>query len=112
MLLSVPTCTKYPHLWSCDPELPLPLPVEPWVLRSEYVIMGTSGTVLYWMLKKRVIDPAKITMFVPDEADVMIDQQTAGPDHPHTKVRRGRRVGGGGRVDEWVKMEGGSKGMH
>ena len=37
--------------------------------------MGTSGTVLDWMLKKRVIDPARITMFVLDEADVMIDQQ-------------------------------------
>ena len=73
MLLSVPS--KYPHHWSCDPELPLPLPVEPRVLRSEHVIMGTSGTVLDWMLKKRVIDPARITMFVLDEADVMIDQQ-------------------------------------
>lgn len=49
--------------------------VEPRVLRSEHVIMGTSGTVLDWMLKKRVIDPARITMFVLDEADVMIDQQ-------------------------------------
>ena len=49
--------------------------VESRVLRREHIIMGTSGTVLDWVLKKRVIDPKKITMFVLDEADIMIDQQ-------------------------------------
>ena len=37
--------------------------------------MGTSGTTLDWILKKKVIDPQKVTVFVLDEADVMIDQQ-------------------------------------
>ena len=56
--------------------LPLSLhTVESRVLRREHIIMGTSGTVLDWVLKKRVIDPKKITMFVLDEADIMIDQQ-------------------------------------
>ena len=49
--------------------------VESRVLRREHIIMGTSGTVLDWVLKKRVIDPKKIAMFVLDEADIMIDQQ-------------------------------------
>ena len=37
--------------------------------------MGTAGTVLDWILKRKVVDPSKIVMFVLDEADVMIDQQ-------------------------------------
>ena len=45
------------------------------MLRREHIIMGTSGTVLDWVLKKRVIDPKKIVMFVLDEADIMIDHQ-------------------------------------
>ena len=53
----------------------VPHTVESRVLRREHIIMGTSGTVLDWVLKKRVIDPKKITMFVLDEADIMIDQQ-------------------------------------
>lgn len=43
--------------------------------RTEHIVMGTSGTTLDWILKKKVIDPKKVTMFVLDEADVMIDQQ-------------------------------------
>ena len=83
--------------------------VENRVLRQEQIVMGTSGTVLDWIMKKKVslslslslslsfsllctflpspttkvllllfnqvIDPQRITMFVLDEADVMIDQQ-------------------------------------
>jgi len=49
--------------------------VEARVLRKEHIIMGTSGTVLDWLLKRKVIDPSKISMFVLDEADIMIDQQ-------------------------------------
>ena len=79
------------------------------MLRQEQIVMGTSGTVLDWIMKKKVslslslslslsfsllctylpspitkvllllfnqvIDPQRITMFVLDEADVMIDQQ-------------------------------------
>ena len=43
--------------------------------RNEHIIIGTSGTVLDWILKKKVINPKNITMFVLDEADIMIDQQ-------------------------------------
>lgn len=49
--------------------------VENRVERTEHIIMGTSGTVLDWILKRKVVDPSKIVMFVLDEADVMIDQQ-------------------------------------
>ena len=91
--------------------------VENRVLRQEQIVMGTSGTILDWIMKKKVslsfslslslspslslslslsllctflpspttkvllllfnqvIDPQRITMFVLDEADVMIDQQ-------------------------------------
>ena len=49
--------------------------VENRVLRTEQIIMGTAGTVLDWILKRKVVDPSKIVMFVLDEADVMIDQQ-------------------------------------
>ena len=49
--------------------------VEARTLRREHIIVGTSGTVLDWILKRKVIDPSRIVMFVLDEADVMIDQQ-------------------------------------
>lgn len=49
--------------------------VEARVERTEHIIMGTAGTMLDWVLKKKVVDPKKIKMFVLDEADVMIDQQ-------------------------------------
>ncbi|XP_064385285.1 ATP-dependent RNA helicase DDX19A-like [Halichondria panicea] len=49
--------------------------VERGTTLKEQIIMGTSGTVLDWILKKKAIDPTKIKMFVLDEADVMIDQQ-------------------------------------
>ena len=42
---------------------------------TEHIIIGTAGTVLDWATKLRVFDPSKITMFVLDEADVMIDTQ-------------------------------------
>nr|XP_046252513.1 ATP-dependent RNA helicase DDX19A isoform X2 [Scatophagus argus] len=42
---------------------------------KEQIVIGTPGTVLDWCTKYKVIDPKKITMFVLDEADVMIDIQ-------------------------------------
>ncbi|KAJ3656758.1 hypothetical protein Zmor_015807 [Zophobas morio] len=42
---------------------------------SEHIIIGTPGKVLDWALKFRVFDLKKLTVFVLDEADVMIATQ-------------------------------------
>uniref|UniRef100_A0A8C2WNM9 RNA helicase n=1 Tax=Cyclopterus lumpus TaxID=8103 RepID=A0A8C2WNM9_CYCLU len=42
---------------------------------QEQIVIGTPGTVLDWCTKYKLIDPNKITMFVLDEADVMIATQ-------------------------------------
>ncbi|KAK9515148.1 hypothetical protein VZT92_025817 [Zoarces viviparus] len=42
---------------------------------QEQIVIGTPGTVLDWCTKYKLIDPKKITMFVLDEADVMIATQ-------------------------------------
>ncbi|KAL6119436.1 uncharacterized protein ACO6RY_04010 [Pungitius sinensis] len=39
------------------------------------IVVGTPGTILDWCTKHKLIDPKKITMFVLDEADVMIATQ-------------------------------------
>ncbi|XP_064642570.1 ATP-dependent RNA helicase DDX19A-like [Lineus longissimus] len=44
-------------------------------LAPYHIIIGTPGTVLDWCLKFKVIDLKKITVFVLDEADVMIATQ-------------------------------------
>lgn len=41
---------------------------------TQQIIIGTPGTTLDWM-KRRYFNPALITMFVLDEADVMIATQ-------------------------------------
>ena len=41
---------------------------------TQQIIIGTPGTTLDWM-RRRFFDPALITMFVLDEADVMIATQ-------------------------------------
>ena len=38
-------------------------------------MVGTPGTVLDWILKKKALDPSKIVLFVLDEADIMIATQ-------------------------------------
>lgn len=38
-------------------------------------MIGTPGTVYDWCTKQKAFDPKKITMFVLDEADVMIAMQ-------------------------------------
>ncbi|KAM9786072.1 ATP-dependent RNA helicase DDX19A [Neosynchiropus ocellatus] len=45
------------------------------VTLQEQIVIGTPGTILDWCTKYKVIDPKKITMFVLDEADVMIAMQ-------------------------------------
>ncbi|CAM2107602.1 ATP-dependent RNA helicase DDX25 isoform X1 [Lepidochelys kempii] len=42
---------------------------------EEQIIIGTPGTVLDWCFKLRLLDVKKISVFVLDEADVMIDTQ-------------------------------------
>ncbi|CAG9768946.1 unnamed protein product [Ceutorhynchus assimilis] len=42
---------------------------------TEHIIIGTPGKVLDWALKFKIFDIKKISVFVLDEADVMIDQQ-------------------------------------
>ena len=42
---------------------------------QEHIIIGTAGTLSDWLNKLRCFDAKKITMFVLDEADVMIDLQ-------------------------------------
>ncbi|XP_051947911.1 ATP-dependent RNA helicase DDX19A [Xyrauchen texanus] len=41
----------------------------------EQIVIGTPGTVLVWCIKRKLIDPKKIKVFVLDEADVMIATQ-------------------------------------
>ncbi|XP_077478738.1 ATP-dependent RNA helicase DDX19A isoform X2 [Stigmatopora argus] len=42
---------------------------------QEQIVVGTPGTTLDWCTKYKIIDPRKITLFVLDEADVMIATQ-------------------------------------
>lgn len=49
--------------------------VERGVKLQEQIVIGTPGTILDWCNKYKLIDPKKITMFVLDEADVMIATQ-------------------------------------
>lgn len=42
---------------------------------QQQIVIGTPGTVHDWCTKYKLIDPKKITMFVLDEADVMIATQ-------------------------------------
>uniref|UniRef100_A0A8C3UMA0 RNA helicase n=1 Tax=Catharus ustulatus TaxID=91951 RepID=A0A8C3UMA0_CATUS len=41
----------------------------------EQIIIGTPGTTLDWCFKQRILDLTKISLFVLDEADIMIDMQ-------------------------------------
>ncbi|XP_068589098.1 ATP-dependent RNA helicase DDX19A isoform X2 [Cebidichthys violaceus] len=49
--------------------------MERGVKLEEQIVIGTPGTILDWCTKYKLIDPKKITMFVLDEADVMIATQ-------------------------------------
>lgn len=52
-----------------------PPTVDRGVPLQEQIVIGTPGTILDWCTKYKLIDPKKITMFVLDEADVMIATQ-------------------------------------
>ncbi|KAM7411298.1 hypothetical protein PAMA_021338 [Pampus argenteus] len=49
--------------------------VERGIKLQDQIVIGTPGTVHDWCTKYKLIDPKKITMFVLDEADVMIATQ-------------------------------------
>uniref|UniRef100_A0A493TVG7 Helicase ATP-binding domain-containing protein n=3 Tax=Anas TaxID=8835 RepID=A0A493TVG7_ANAPP len=49
--------------------------VLPGALREEQIVIGTPGTMLDWCFKRRVVNMKRISLFVLDEADVMIDHQ-------------------------------------
>ncbi|NXI51898.1 DDX25 helicase, partial [Chloroceryle aenea] len=42
---------------------------------QEQIVIGTPGKTMDWCFKHRVVDLRKITLFVLDEADIMIDTQ-------------------------------------
>ncbi|XP_025904904.1 ATP-dependent RNA helicase DDX25 isoform X1 [Nothoprocta perdicaria] len=49
--------------------------VAPGTRLKEQIVIGTPGTVLDWCFKRRLLDPGTISVFVLDEADIMIDTQ-------------------------------------
>ena len=42
---------------------------------NDHIIIGTPGSLLDWIMRYKAFDPQKISVFVLDEADVMISQQ-------------------------------------
>jgi len=42
---------------------------------EDHILIGTPGTVLDWILRFKAFEPKKLSVFVLDEADVMISQQ-------------------------------------
>lgn len=63
-----------------------PLAVPQGMLLGEQIVIGTPGTMLDWCFKRRVVDVRKITLFVLDEADIMIDTQ--GLSYQSIRVQR------------------------
>ncbi|XP_047912669.1 ATP-dependent RNA helicase DDX25-like isoform X8 [Anser cygnoides] len=49
--------------------------VLPGAVLEEQIVIGTPGTMLDWCFKRRVVNVKRISLFVLDEADVMIDHQ-------------------------------------
>ncbi|NXJ85833.1 DDX25 helicase, partial [Trogon melanurus] len=56
------------------------------VKRQEQIVIGTPGSMLDWCFKLKVIDLKKVTSFVLDEADIMIDTQ--GLSYQSIRVQR------------------------
>uniref|UniRef100_A0A8B9SXU8 RNA helicase n=1 Tax=Anas platyrhynchos TaxID=8839 RepID=A0A8B9SXU8_ANAPL len=48
-------------------------------LLEEQIVIRTPGTMLDWCFKRRVVNMKRISLFVLDEADVMIDHQALQP---------------------------------
>ena len=42
---------------------------------AEQIVVGTPGTVLDFLTRRRCLDPNRIRVFVLDEADIMINVQ-------------------------------------
>lgn len=59
------------------------------IVLEEQIVIGTPGTLLDWCTKLKVLDPKKITVFVLDEADVMIATQG----HQDQSIRIQRMLG-------------------
>ena len=57
---------------------------------TEHIVIGTPGKVLDWSLKYKFVDIKKITVFVLDEADVMI--ATQGHQDQSFRIRRYRQL--------------------
>jgi ATP-dependent RNA helicase DDX19/DBP5 len=57
------------------PVATLPLPVPRGTKFKEQIIVGTPGKVVDWGVKYKLFDLGKISVFVLDEADVMIGIQ-------------------------------------
>jgi len=54
-----------------------------------HIIIGTPGSVLDWIIRYKAFDPKKLSVFVLDEADVMISQQG----HQDQSIRIKKTVG-------------------
>lgn len=59
------------------------------VKTDAHIIIGTPGSVLDWIMRYKAFDPKKLTVFVLDEADVMISQQG----HQDQSIRIKKTVG-------------------
>ncbi|KAL2295871.1 hypothetical protein Nmel_017396 [Mimus melanotis] len=62
------------HAWR-QPNTFCSLAVLKGMVLEEQIIIGTPGTTLDWCFKQRILDLTKISLFVLDEADIMIDMQ-------------------------------------
>ncbi|OUC40311.1 DEAD/DEAH box helicase [Trichinella nativa] len=45
---------------------------------TDHVIVGTPGTVLYWLIHLKCFYPQKLNIFILDEADVMLNLESMG----------------------------------
>ncbi|XP_066843182.1 ATP-dependent RNA helicase DDX25-like isoform X5 [Anser cygnoides] len=62
--------------------------VLPGAVLEEQIVIGTPGTMLDWCFKRRVVNVKRISLFVLDEADVMIDHQ--GFSYQSIRIQRNR----------------------
>ena len=53
---------------------------------QEQVVIGTPGTVLDWLTRRRYMDAKLLKVFVLDEADIMISMQ--GHQDQSIRIRR------------------------
>uniref|UniRef100_A0A8C7EFD6 DEAD-box helicase 25 n=1 Tax=Nothoprocta perdicaria TaxID=30464 RepID=A0A8C7EFD6_NOTPE len=82
--------------------------VAPGTRLKEQIVIGTPGTVLDWCFKRRLLDPGTISVFVLDEADIMIDTQ--GFCSQSIRVQRWARAPRGGNRGPGNRSRGGNGG--